>query len=66
MAGYGSGKPQKDAIRAGDTAGVITQNSVGICYKTLKAAIAATKGENLPKTIDSGLAWYDKTTIDAP
>ena len=24
------------------------------------------KGEALPKTIDSGFAWYDSTNIDAP
>ena len=64
--GYDSGKLQKDAIRAGDMAGAITQNPVGIGYETVKAAIAATKGEKLPATIDSGFAWYDKTNIDAP
>ena len=30
------------------------------------AAIAATKGEKLPETIDPGFKWYDKTNIDAP
>lgn len=64
--GYDSGKLQKDAIRAGDMAGAITQNPVGIGYETVKAAIAAVKGEKLAGTIDSGFAWYDKTNIDAP
>ena len=32
----------------------------------LAAAVAATKGETLPKTIDSGFKWYDKTNIDDP
>lgn len=64
--GYDSGKLQKDAIRSGEMAGAITQNPVGIGYETVKAAIAATKGEKLPKTIDSGFKWYDKTNIDAP
>lgn len=64
--GYDSGKLQKDAIRAGEMAGAITQNPVGIGYETVKAAIAAVKGEKLPAKIDSGFAWYDKTNIDAP
>jgi ribose transport system substrate-binding protein len=64
--GYDSGKQQKDAVRSGEMAGAITQNPVGIGYETVKAAIAATKGEALPKTIDSGFAWYDATNIDAP
>lgn len=64
--GYDSGKLQKDAIRSGEMAGAITQSPVGIGYETVKAAIAAIKGEKLPATIDSGFAWYDKTNIDAP
>ncbi|PPJ49313.1 BMP family ABC transporter substrate-binding protein [Rhizobium sp. KAs_5_22] len=64
--GYDSGKLQKDAIRAGEMAGAITQNPVGIGYETVKAAIAAVKGEKLAGTVDSGFAWYDKTNIDAP
>lgn len=64
--GYDSGKLQKDAIRAGEMAGAITQNPVGIGYETVKAAIAAVKGEKLAGTIDSGFAWYDKSNIDAP
>ncbi|WP_299907131.1 ABC transporter substrate-binding protein [uncultured Paracoccus sp.] len=64
--GYDSGTVQKEAIRSGAMAGAITQNPVGIGYETVKAAIAATKGETLPKTIDSGFKWYDKTNIDDP
>ncbi len=64
--GYDSGKLQKDAIRSGEMAGAITQNPVGIGYETVKAAIAAVKGEKLPAKIDSGFKWYDKTNIDDP
>ncbi|AUH65802.1 ABC transporter substrate-binding protein [Paracoccus zhejiangensis] len=64
--GYDSGTVQKEAIRSGAMAGAITQNPVGIGYETVKAAIAATKGETLAKTIDSGFKWYDKTNIDDP
>ena len=64
--GYDSGKQQKDAIRDGLMAGAITQNPVGIGYKTVEAAVKAIKGEKLPKVIDTGFYWYDKSNIDDP
>jgi len=64
--GYDSGKQQKDAIRDGIEAGAITQNPVGIGYKTVEAAVKSLKGEKLPKVIDTGFYWYDKTNIDDP
>ena len=64
VVGYDSGKAQKDAIREGIMAGAITQNPVGIGYETVKAAVAAVKGETVEKNIDTGFYWYDKTNID--
>ncbi|WP_413459174.1 ABC transporter substrate-binding protein [Herbaspirillum huttiense] len=64
--GYDSGKQQKDAIRDGVMSGAITQNPVGIGYKTVEAAVKAIKGEKLPKIIDTGFYWYDKSNIDDP
>ena len=64
--GYDSGKQQMDAIRAGTEAGAITQNPVGIGYKCVEAAVKAANGETLPKVIDTGFYWYDKTNIDDP
>ncbi|KWH42337.1 ABC transporter substrate-binding protein [Burkholderia stagnalis] len=66
IVGYDSGKQQKDAIRSGLMAGAITQNPVGIGYRTVEAAVKATKGETLPKIIDTGFYWYDKSNIDDP
>ncbi|MFC3073242.1 ABC transporter substrate-binding protein [Shinella pollutisoli] len=66
VVGYDSGKAQKDAIREGVMAGAITQNPVGIGYETVKAAVAAAKGETVEKNIDTGFYWYDKTNIDNP
>jgi ribose transport system substrate-binding protein len=63
--GYDSGKQQMDAIRSGAQAGAITQNPIGIGYKCVEAAYKAYKGETLPKTIDTGFMWYDKTNIDS-
>lgn len=64
--GYDSGAAQKQAIKDGVMAGAITQNPVGIGYETVKAAVAAIKGESLPKTIDTGFYWYDNTNMDSP
>ena len=64
--GYDSGKQQKDAIKSGEMAGAITQNPVGIGYKTVEAAVKALKGEKLPKIIDTGFFWYDKSNIAEP
>ncbi|MBT0570614.1 ABC transporter substrate-binding protein [Curvibacter sp. CHRR-16] len=64
--GFDSGKAQKDMIMDGTIAGAITQNPVGIGYKTVEAAVKAIKGEKLPKIIDTGFYYYDKTNIKDP
>ena len=64
--GYDSGKLQTDAIRSGLMAGAITQNPVGIGYEAVKAAVDAINGKSLPKEIDTGFYWYDKSNIDDP
>ena len=64
--GYDSGKQQKAAIASGEEAGAITQNPVGIGYKTVEAAVKALKGEKLPKIIDTGFMWYDKSNMNDP
>src|SRR5882672_2902030 len=66
IVGYDSGKQQKEAITSGAMAGAITQNPVGIGYKTVEAAVKALKGEQLPKVIDTGFYWYDKSNINDP
>ncbi|SMQ85317.1 monosaccharide ABC transporter substrate-binding protein, CUT2 family [Devosia lucknowensis] len=64
--GFDSGAAQKGFIESGAMAGAITQNPVGIGYETVKAAIGALKGETLPKIIDSGFAYYDKSNMADP
>jgi ribose transport system substrate-binding protein len=64
--GYDSGKQQKAAIASGEQAGAITQNPVGIGKCTVDSAVKALKGEKLPKIIDTGFYWYDKTNITDP
>ena len=64
--GYDSGKQQIDAIRSGAESGAITQDPIGIGYKAVEAAVKAIKGQMVPKSIDTGFHWYDKTNIDDP
>ena len=64
--GYDSGQQQIDAIKSGVMAGAITQNPVGIGAKCVDAALDAIAGKTLPKNIDTGYYWYDKTNIDKP
>jgi ribose transport system substrate-binding protein len=64
--GYDSGKAQKDAIIAGEMAGAITQDPIGIGTKCVEAAVAAKNGESVPSFIDTGFKWYDASNIDDP
>jgi len=64
--GYDSGKQQKAAVASGLMAGAITQNPVGMGYKTVEAAVKALKGEKLPKIIDTGFYYYDKSNMNDP
>ena len=66
IVGFDSGKAQLDAIRSGQQAGAITQSPVKMGYETVVAAIRAIDGQELPKIIDSGFAWYDASNIDDP
>ena len=66
VVGYDSGKAQIDVINNGLMLGAITQNPIGIGQECVKAAVKAIGGESLPKTIDTGFYWYDKTNINNP
>ena len=66
VVGYDSGQAQIDAINNGLMAGAITQNPIGIGQQCVDAAVKAIAGETLPKNIDTGFYWYDKTNIEDP
>ena len=66
IVGFDSGQAQIDAIESGLEAGAITQNPMGMGAELVKAAMKAIDGQKLPKTIDTGFFWYDKTNIDDP
>ena len=64
--GYDSGKEQIEAIKSGEEAGAITQNPIGIGSCVVASAVKALKGEKLPKTVDTGFYWYDKSNVADP
>lgn len=64
VVGFDSGQVQMDAIRDGYMLGAVTQDPIGIGYETVKAAVEAIDGKELPKTIDTGFYWYDVSNID--
>ena len=64
--GFDSGKNQKDAINEGLLLGSITQNPVGIGECVVDSLAKAVKGETLPKNIDTGFYWYDKSNMADP
>ena len=66
LIGYDSGKEQKEDIASGLMAGAITQNPVGIGKCVVESAVKALKGEKLPKKVDTGFYWYDKTNMTDP
>ena len=66
IVGFDSGKAQIDAIKSGVMAGAITQNPVGMGKELVASAMKAINGDSLPKVIDTGFYWYDKSNIDDP
>ena len=66
LIGFDSGKEQKEDINSGLMLVAITQNPIGIGKCVVDSAVKALKGETLPKVVDTGFYWYDKTNIDDP
>ena len=65
VVGFDSGALIKNGIKDGKMAGAITQDPIGIGYKSIEYSMKAIKGEKLPATVDTGAYWYDKTNIDS-
>jgi ribose transport system substrate-binding protein len=64
--GFDSGKLQLDAIKSGLMYGAVQQNPVLMGYKTVESAMKVLKGESLPRIIDSGFLWADKSNLTDP
>jgi ribose transport system substrate-binding protein len=66
VVGFDSGQAQVDAIRSGLMAGAVTQDPIRLGYKTVEAAVDVLNGRRVPRRIDTGFHWYDRTNIDDP
>jgi ribose transport system substrate-binding protein len=64
VVGFDSGQAQIDAINNGVMLGAITQNPIGIGQQVVAESMKAIKGDKLPKTVDTGFYWYDKSNIN--
>jgi ribose transport system substrate-binding protein len=62
--GFDSGQQQIQAIKDGMMAGAVTQDPIDIGYQTVKAAVDAINGKEVPETIPTQFYWYDKNNID--
>lgn len=65
LIGFDSSKTLKDAVRAGEIYGAISQDPVSMGYKAVETAYKAYKGETVPAFTDTGFKWYDKTNVDS-
>jgi ribose transport system substrate-binding protein len=63
--GFDSGTGQIEAIRNGQMLGAVTQDPIGMGKALVDSAVKALHGEQLPKVIDTGFYWYDKSNIDS-
>jgi ribose transport system substrate-binding protein len=71
-----AGNPELDGIfgaNEGSAVGVVNgvremgaENITIIGYETVRAAVAAARGETVEPAIDTGFFWYDATNIDDP
>lgn len=66
VVGFDSGKTQLAAIKAGTELGAVSQAPKLIGFKTVEAAVKALNKQELPKIIDSGFYWFDKSNMEDP
>lgn len=67
LIGFDSGAGQINAIKSGLMLGAITQDPIGIGYKTVAALVAYVRNKTVPaKFIDTGFYFYDKKNLTDP
>lgn len=66
VVGFDSGRAQVEAIQEGAMAGAVTQNPVAMGRITVQTLLAALRGEEQDRVIDTGFHWYDAENIDTP
>ena len=67
LIGFDSGAGQMDAIKDRVMQGAITQDPIGIGYKTVAALVAMVRNGKTPKNfIDTGYYYYNKKNMNDP
>ncbi len=64
LVGFDSSAAMKEGIASGEIIGAITQDPVGMGYKTVEAAVKLIKGEEVESFIDTGCYWYDADNME--
>ena len=63
VVGFDSGTLQRDAIKAGEFFGSVTQDPYQMGYKAVGLAVLAANGEKV-SDVDTGSKWYNAANID--
>lgn len=64
--GFDNTTEMEKAILAGDMDSVVIQNPTKMGYESVKALLAAKKGEKVEKRIDTGVVIMNKANMDTP
>jgi ribose transport system substrate-binding protein len=64
LIGFGSDDGLVQMVRDGTIAGLIVQDPFGMGYDSIRIAVAASRGEDVPSTIDTGIYLVTKANID--
>lgn len=65
VVGFDSGTTQRNAIKAGEFLGSVTQDPYMMGYDAVQLAVEASQGKSV-SDIDTGSKWYNKDNIDSP
>jgi ribose transport system substrate-binding protein len=63
VVGFDSGITQREAIKAGEFLGSVTQDPYMMGYEAVRLAVEAARG-NAVADVDTGSKWYNKDNID--
>jgi len=66
LVGFDAATQLVDALRANDIQGLVVQDPLNMGYLGVKSAVAALRGEAVPKIIDTGCTLVTAETIDEP
>jgi len=64
--GFDSGAAELVALKAGDISALMVQDPFGMGYLGVKHAVAALRGEPVPKLVDTGVTVVTRDNLDQP